>query len=258
VELKIVTAHGLGQSATGQLMPNLLASFAEFEHGLISERIRESICARRRGGRRLSGKPPLGYDLDKHTRGLVVNAIESRRVRAFFRLAAAGQTPRQIAEYANARGWTTKVYLARNTGNRLGGGPWAACQILELLRYVHYRCRSHAGGRPPCKGVAVPAEQLRSFILDTMRDEKGLEAGPDLTPETRQALQAAVHLIDQLRVPDPYTAVDDIIDRIVFGRESIRIAFSEPGLRQLLSAPPCEPRTPLTGRERDVPSEPGR
>ena len=124
--------------------------------------------------------------------------------------------------------------------------------------YVHYRCRSHAGGRPPCRGVSVPAEQLRLFILDIMRNAEELDADPELTPETRQAIQAAVHLIDQLRVPDPYTAVDDIIDRLVFGRESIRIAFSEAGLQRMLSAPPCEPQIPLTGRNRDVPSEPCR
>lgn len=338
VELRVVTAQDLGDSATGQLMLNMLASFAEFEHSLISERIRESVCARRRGGRRLSGKPPFGYDLDKDTGGLVVNATEARKARAFFRLAAAGQTPRQIAEYANRRGWTTKVYTAHSTGKRLGGSPWAARQVLELLRnpvyagclrdgagglrpghhraivdaglfpdvqsildarrssagerqsvdvplkgkvfcgecgrvmsphvvhsrqkphihYVHYRCRSQAGGRPPCKGISVPAEQLRVFILDVMRDEDELAQDADLSPEARQALRSAVWLIDGFRVPDPYMAIGDIIERIVFNRDSIRVVFSDPGLQDLLNGPPCEPRYPLTGGSATPRAEPGR
>ncbi len=252
VELKIVTAPMLGESASSQFMLNLLASFAEFEHSLISDRIQESIRARRRGGRRLSGKPPFGYDLDKTTKGLIVNADEARKVRKLFRRAIDGQTPRQIAEYANKRGWTTKLHISRSSGKHLGGNPWTARQILELLRnpvyagclrgetggrrpgdhpaiikpeqfdevqsridarrpatrkrqsldlpfkgkvfcgecgrvmsphvvhnrqkphigYIHYRCRSQAGGRPPCKGMSVPAEQLRMFILEVMRDEE--------------------------------------------------------------------------------------
>ena len=338
VELKIVTAPMLGESASSQFMLNPLASFAEFEHSLISDRLQESIRARRRGGRRLSGKPPFGYDLDASTKGLVVTAGEARKVSEFFRLAAAGQTPRRIAEYATKRGWTTKAHISRSSGKHLGGNPWTARQILELLRnpvyagclrgeaggqrpgnhpaivtperfdevqsviaarrpatrkrqgldlpfkgkvfcgecgrvmsphvvhnrqnphirYVHYRCRSQAGGRPPCKGISVPAEQLRVFILDVMRDEDELAQDADLSPEARQALRSAVWLIDGFRVPDPYMAIGDIIERIVFNRDSIRVVFSDPGLQDLLNGPPCEPRYPLTGGSATPRAEPGR
>lgn len=327
VDLNIVTAPNLGESASDQFMLNMLASFAEFEHGLISDRIRESIRARRRGGRRLSGKPPFGYDLDASTKGLMVNAGEARKVSEFFRLAAAGQTPRQIAEYATKRGWKTKTHISRSSGQYLGGNPWTARQILELLRnpvyagclrgeaggqrpgnhpaivtperfdevqsviaarrpatgkrqgldlpfkgkvfcgecgrvmsphvvrnrqnphirYVHYRCRSQVGGRPPCKGMSVPAEQLRMFILGVMRDEDELANDTELSPEARQALLSAVRLIEGFRVPDPYLAIGDIIERIVFNRDAIRVVFSDPALQDLLDGPPCEPRYPLTG-----------
>ncbi|MCE9565437.1 MAG: recombinase family protein [Planctomycetes bacterium] len=38
------------------------------------------------------------------------------------------------------------------------------------LRYCHYRCRSHAGGRPPCKGVAVPAHEIEQLVLRELRE----------------------------------------------------------------------------------------
>jgi DNA invertase Pin-like site-specific DNA recombinase len=312
VELKIVTAPHLSDSTTSQLMLNLLASFAEFERGLISERIRDSFRGNRRSGRRLTGKPPFGYDLWEHSKDLVVNRGEARKVREFFRLAAAGQTPRQLAEHASARGWTTKTYVTRS-GRRMGGHPWASRQVLDLLRnpvyagclrdrdgrrsgrhraivrtalfdtvqglldarrpsasdrrrrcdlpfrgrifcaqcgrpmsphtilkpgqphirYWHYRCRSHAGGRPPCKGVCVSAGELDRFVRDTLRDRRELDADPNLTPESRDALEAVGWLLDGLRVPDPCLALGDIVERIIFSRDSIRVEFSEPVISEL-------------------------
>lgn len=334
VDLKIVTAPSLADSATSHFMLNILASFAEFEHGLISERIKESVRGRRRRGQRLSGKPPLGYDLPEQGKELVVNDDEGRKVRKLFQLAASGQTPRQIAEYANKRGWTTKVYVSRSTGKSLGGKPWTARQILELLRnpvyaglqrdgkggrrpgrhraivkperfddvqslidsrrpatrerhkhdlplkgkvfctacgrvmsphiicnrhkkhirYMHYRCRSHAGGRPPCKNASVPAAELRKFVLDTMRDPGGLEDEPGLTAESRQALKTIAWLIDWLSVPDPYHAIGNVVERIVFSRETIRVEFSETAIKKLLAEPRCDPRLPITGGQIDRPS----
>jgi hypothetical protein len=36
------------------------------------------------------------------------------------------------------------------------------------IRYIYYRCRSQAGGRPPCANVSVSAYQLEEFICQTM------------------------------------------------------------------------------------------
>lgn len=35
-------------------------------------------------------------------------------------------------------------------------------------RYRHYRCRSHAGGRPPCKGSAFPAIEIEQIVIDQL------------------------------------------------------------------------------------------
>jgi site-specific DNA recombinase len=32
------------------------------------------------------------------------------------------------------------------------------------IRYVYFRCRSHAGGRPPCPGVSISAFELEQFV----------------------------------------------------------------------------------------------
>jgi len=39
--------------------------------------------------------------------------------------------------------------------------------------YRYYRCRSHAGGRPPCPGVQVPAGEIESEIFRVLSDLPG-------------------------------------------------------------------------------------
>lgn len=36
------------------------------------------------------------------------------------------------------------------------------------FRYRYYRCRSTAGGKPPCKGVRVPAWETEQFVVRTI------------------------------------------------------------------------------------------
>ena len=38
--------------------------------------------------------------------------------------------------------------------------------------YRYYRCRSDAGGRPPCRGTGVPAFQIEKFVLDRVANEQ--------------------------------------------------------------------------------------
>ena len=35
-----------------------------------------------------------------------------------------------------------------------------------VIRYRHYRCRSHAGGRPPCPGVSISAHEIETYVID--------------------------------------------------------------------------------------------
>lgn len=41
-------------------------------------------------------------------------------------------------------------------------------KIRKNMTRCYYRCRSHAGGRPPCKGVGLPAYDLEYYIIDLL------------------------------------------------------------------------------------------
>jgi site-specific DNA recombinase len=124
------TTHSMGR-----LTLNILLSFAQFERELVSERTRDKIALARQRGKYAGGRPVLGYDA-VDTR-LVVNEDEACRVRELFatylRTESIGRT---VAE-ANARGWTTKRWTAKD-GKVMGGVPFAKSILYTLLTNVLY------------------------------------------------------------------------------------------------------------------------
>lgn len=69
-------------TAMGKLMRNVLASFAEFERAVTTERIRDKIAASRRKGKWCGGNIPLGYALEN--RKLIIEEREAALVRRIF------------------------------------------------------------------------------------------------------------------------------------------------------------------------------
>ncbi len=69
-------------SSMGQLMLNILMSFAEFERQTIAERTRDKMAAARRRGLWTGGQPVLGYDV--RDKKLVLDEEEAEKVRTVF------------------------------------------------------------------------------------------------------------------------------------------------------------------------------
>lgn len=237
-------------------------------------------------------------------------------MRTFFRLAAEGRTPREIAEYAGKHGWLTKRYRSKRSGKTLGGNAWTPRQVLDLLRnpiytgcfrdpedgrrpgdhkaiidenvfdkvqaridarrpsrrkprqstdfilkgkvfcgqcgrvmsphtilnrhnrkirYWHYRCRSHAGGRPPCKGVSVPIERLGCAIRDDLLLANDSPTAQDLSPEIREALLAASELFSASDPQDEHRILGLIVDRVVVTGDDIDVAFNQNAIQKLFA-----------------------
>ena len=69
-------------------------------------------------GRRIAGAVPFGYEADPRTKQFFPSSSEAAVVKWMFDQAAAGKTPAEIADAANANGWRTKQRTARRTGTR--------------------------------------------------------------------------------------------------------------------------------------------
>ena len=171
VSVVIVTMPELGATANDRLMLNLLSSFAEFEREIIRDRLADARASLKRRGRRVAGVVPYGYSADPVTKQLQPERSEARRVKAMFERAARGETPRQIADHANRRGWRTKVTISRKTGVSRGGNRWTPRQVLDTLSNVTYLGLVRIGDtlHPGChKPIVSPAlfDQVAALIAE--------------------------------------------------------------------------------------------
>ncbi|NLH51013.1 MAG: recombinase family protein [Myxococcales bacterium] len=140
-------------TSMGKLTLNLLLSFAQFEREIASERIRDKVAAMKRRGMYLGGVPPLGYDVDRDAKKLVVSETEARLVRRIFKRYLALGSATELARELNRDGHTTKEWVTKS-GREIPGKPWNKSQVYRVLNNVHYL------GDIPHKGEVYPGEHI--------------------------------------------------------------------------------------------------
>jgi site-specific DNA recombinase len=119
--------------ALDRLQLSLLSTFAEFEHSMITERLRDAHAARRAQGLRSAGRLPFGYTSSPETKQLVPHPEQAAFVRSCFTRAAAGTLPAEIAADGKRRGGA----LAR----------WSARAVTRMLRNPVYMGRHPDGAQ---------------------------------------------------------------------------------------------------------------
>jgi len=119
----------------GKFVLHLLASFSEFERGMISERTRDKMSAARRRGLWTGGVPILG--LDARDGRLAVNEVEALRVRSAFDIYLHTRSLIRTAAELNKRGWTTKAHTSKK-GHARPGRPFDKSRLHRLLSNVLY------------------------------------------------------------------------------------------------------------------------
>ena len=97
-------------SSTGRLTTNMLLSFAQFEREVAAERIRDKIAGAKRRGKWTGGTPPLGYDIDRKEKKLIVNPGEAVTVRMIFRRYAQLGHVTELVKELNSRSIKTKSW----------------------------------------------------------------------------------------------------------------------------------------------------
>lgn len=100
------------------------------------------------------------------------------------------------------------------------------------LRYRHYRCRSHAGGRPPCKGVATPAHELEQWVV---RELNELNPERFRDPERRQEVIDFRSLWGMLTERERIESLPAIVEQVCFdpNRSKIRLSLRPGGVGAL-------------------------
>lgn len=116
-------------TANGRMVMNILATLAQWERDVISERTREAMQFMKRG-LKLVGAVPFGFDLVQGQ--LVPNGAEMGTARAIIGLRSRGKSYQGIAEQLNAKGVAAK-----------GGGRWYPKTVRGVVTHLGSLPRDH-------------------------------------------------------------------------------------------------------------------
>lgn len=112
-------------TAIGRLFITLVAALAQWERENLAERVKLGMEQMARERKRPGGPAPFGYELLEGR--LTVLPVEAACVREMFARYEKGESPRQIAEWANRQGLRGK-----------NGARWSASAVLRLLKNPVY------------------------------------------------------------------------------------------------------------------------
>jgi len=141
-------------TSMGRLTLNILFSFAQFEREIISERTRDKMAASKKKGKWVGGNPPLGYDIDRINRKLVINQKEAELIKEIFDLYLEKQSLLSVAIALNEKNRFTKSYMTLE-GNKLGGVKFKSTSIQSIIKNPFYI------GKVRHAGVLYQGEQER-------------------------------------------------------------------------------------------------
>ena len=199
------------QGPVGRMLLQLLGIFAEFERGLLIDRITKGFERKAARGEWLGGPGPFGYRVDSASKTLVPDPNEAAMVRKIFvayadeHLGATG-----LANHLNGAG-------LRNRGDRL----WSNQTVLHVLRNPVYLGKISHGddvyeGKHPsivdddlfCPGTTAARRASRRG-RESSAEHFGLPADGDAAvPRMRRRLlrrgyEGPERLLPLLRMPEP-------------------------------------------------------
>ncbi|WP_197454739.1 recombinase zinc beta ribbon domain-containing protein [Stieleria varia] len=98
------------------------------------------------------------------------------------------------------------------------------------IRYLYYRCRSQAGGRPPCSNVSVKRYDIEQFVIDTLGEPQSDD--PDFMDELREVWT-------QLNQDQQRRLLPELLTRVIFNPDlgTVEIECDEAEVRGLTADP---------------------
>ncbi len=132
-----VTQNFSTNTSMGRLTLNILLSFAQFEREIISERTRDKMGAARKKGQWMGGRAPIGYDLNKETKKLIINETEVKLIREIYDLYIGGNSLLKTAMILNEKGYRTKRWVTKK-GKVCSGLTFGNTHVQQIIKNVLY------------------------------------------------------------------------------------------------------------------------
>ena len=101
--------ENIDDSPESIIMESVLEGMAEYYSKNLAREVMKGLKENALQGKHTGGTPPLGYDVDKDTRLLVINPREAEAVKLIFSMYLNGSTYGEIGNVLNQRGLRTKA-----------------------------------------------------------------------------------------------------------------------------------------------------
>lgn len=153
----------------GELMLNIIMSFAQYERELASMRIRDKIAASRKKGLWMGSRVPLGYNaIDKK---LIVNEKEAELVKHIFESFVGMRSITRVTKELNEEGYRTKEYKGT------GGEEFKIGTVKGILTNPTYiGCVSYKGTLYEGKHEAIIEKELWNKVKGNIRTREHIAA----------------------------------------------------------------------------------
>lgn len=166
-----VTQNFDTNSSMGRLTLNILLSFAQFEREMISERTKDKMGAARKKGRWAGGRAPLGYDLDRVNKKLVINLKEAEIIRHMFNLYLERKSLAEVAQTLNEEGYKTKTFRVKDRVT--GGVPFKNTNIQLMINNATYVGKVEYGGKIyPGEHEAIITEEIFAKTRELLKQNR--------------------------------------------------------------------------------------
>ena len=118
----------------------------------------------------MGGVPPLGYDVDREAKKLVVNPKETKLVRHIFKRFLSLGSVTKLARELNENGHTTKSWMTAK-GKLRAGRPWNKSHLYRLLNNpILISQVSHKGDTYPGEHEAIIEKSQWEKVQKTLAD----------------------------------------------------------------------------------------
>ena len=110
--------------------------------------------------------------------------------------------------------------------------------------YRHYRCRSHAGDRPPCKGVGFPAYEIEKCVVCLLAGPELADAPPDVSPGYRLLLRRFQIAWDLLDFHVQIRLLPEVVEKIEYSESTydLTVHVDREGLARFVKDNPPAPK----------------
>jgi site-specific DNA recombinase len=98
--------------------------------------------------------------------------------------------------------------------------------------YRYYRCRSHAGGRPPCASASVPALEIERYVLNTI-------SSPDVHNQLPVGMhQALTSVWSAMKENEKYRLIPELVQEATFHekRGAISVKINTTAIQRIMGA----------------------